>query len=227
MHCPSIFCIGPQPSRPCEWNTQQLTWSPLTVFMYSLCVFVPFVNEMFCRPVDDTRPVWESSLPLFFSSPSSSLAYISSINPVLGGLLWSLCVLWAMVIISLLRSHCFMCLVCSLPLVPRSLVLSLLFTPYLSCSHRLSLLISVMLHPRPLSLLHFPLLLDSTYFFTLLVSLLTTPTFSLLLHAISLLLWLLHRCKYNNLIYEAALGKSIMEKYTHQSVCFINWGYSR
>lgn len=136
MHCPSIFCIGPQPSHPCEWNTQQLTWSPLTVFTYSLCVFVPFVNEMFCRPVDDTRPVWESSLPLFFSSPSSSLAYISSINPVLGGLLWSLCVLWAMVIISLLRSHCFMCLVCSLPLVPRSLspvhTISLSLSPTLS-----------------------------------------------------------------------------------------------
>ena len=61
------------------------------------------------------RPVWQSSPPLFLSSPTSSPAYISSINPVLGGLLWSLCVLWAMVIICLLRLHCFMCLVCTLP----------------------------------------------------------------------------------------------------------------
>lgn len=76
-----------------------------------------------------------------FSSPTSSLAYISSINPVLGGLLWSLCALWAMVIICLLCSHCFMCLVCSHPpashppSLPLPLFCSLLFTLHLSHSY--------------------------------------------------------------------------------------------
>lgn len=130
----------------------------LAVFTFCLCdcVFVSSVNEMFFRPVDDTRSVWESSSPLSLSSPASSHAYISSIIPVLGGLLWSLCVLWAMVIICLLRSHCFMCLD-SLP----SLFLSLVHATCLSPSMTLS---SVMPHPCPLSLLHFPLLLDTTYF---------------------------------------------------------------
>lgn len=66
---------------------------------------------------------WQSSSPLFHSSSTSLLAYISSINPVLGGLLWSLCVLWAMVIICPLCSRCFMCLVDSFrpTFVPHSL----------------------------------------------------------------------------------------------------------
>lgn len=66
---------------------------------------------------------WQSSSPLFHSSSTSLLAYISSINPVLCGLLWSLCVLWAMVIICPLCSRCFMCLVDSLrpTFVPHSL----------------------------------------------------------------------------------------------------------
>lgn len=122
-----------------------------------VCVCVSFVNEMFFRPVDDTGPVWESFLPLFLSSPTSSLAYISSINPILGGLLWSLCVLWAMVIICLLRSRCFMRLVCSSPgFVLLSLFLSLIQT--LSRSLSLPLPFPGVLHPCPLphSPPHFP-----------------------------------------------------------------------
>lgn len=117
-------------------------------FVY-MCVL--FVNEMFFGPVDDTRPVWESSSPLFLSSPTSSLAYISSINPVLGGLLWSLCVLWAMVIICLLRSHCFMRLVCSPPPVPLSLSLIHTISGSLSLPFPFAALFCIHVHSLPLT----------------------------------------------------------------------------
>lgn len=138
-----------------------------------------FVNEMFFRPFDATRPVWESSSPLFLSSATSSLAYISTINPVLGGLLWSLCVLWAMVIICLLRSHCFMRLVCSLPPIPLSLFFSLLFKQYLA---RSLLRYAASMSTRSLS----PSLITPHYlFFTFCILLLSTFTFCLLLYVIS------------------------------------------
>lgn len=131
--------------RLCHWYC---TFTQVVLFLPPLvCVLYVFVNEMFFRPVDDTRCVWESSLPLLLSSPTSSLAYISSINPVLGGLLWSLCVLWAMVIICPLRSHCFMRLVCSLRPVP---LLSLLFTLYLARSYCLYTVLFSILNLSPL-----------------------------------------------------------------------------
>ena len=133
------------------------------------CVCVCVVcQKMFFRPADVTRPVWESSSPL---SPllcsTSSLAYISSINPVLGVLLWSLCVLWAMVIICLLCSHCFMRLVCLLPF----------FSPFsryilLTCTVSLLLCCSASMSFLSLSL---PLLVYSTYYFFLNFSSLQTP----------------------------------------------------
>lgn len=174
-----------------------------------MCVL--FVNEMFFRPVDDTRPVWESSSPLFLSSPTSSLAYISSINPVLGGLLWSLCVLWAMVIICLLRSHCFMRLVCSLPPVP----LPRSYSHFVSLALTASALRCVTLRPCPLSVsVAFP------YYSTIPLS----PRLSFCpMHLLSfaprylsfaLKLSLLHRSKHNSLIHKAAkkplLGKLLM-----------------
>lgn len=133
---------------------------------YFLCVV--FVNEMFFKIADDTGPVWESILPLFFSSPSSSLAYISSINPILGGLLWSLCVLWAMVIICLLSSRFFMCLVCCCSSHHSILLsISLALKLKLACSYCLCLLL--VLHPCPLSLppTHLPLLLYNIFFICL------------------------------------------------------------
>lgn len=181
----------------------------------SVCVL--FVNEMFFRPVDDTRPVWESSSPVFLSSPTSSLAYISSINPVLGGLLWSLCVLWAMVIICLLRSHCFMRLVCSLP--PDSLSLS--YSHYISLTLTASALCCAIQQPCPLSLClslslpHFPLLLYYTSFFQVSPFVLFTFCFYASCYlSFTLKLSQLHRCTHNNWIHKAAkkpaLGELLM-----------------
>lgn len=62
-----------------------------------------------------SRLVLKSSSPLFIPNSPASLAYISFINPVSCALLWSLCLRWAMVIISLLCSHRFMRLACLLP----------------------------------------------------------------------------------------------------------------
>lgn len=180
--------------------------------MFSVCVFVLFVNEMFFRPADDTRSVWESSSLPDLSSPTSSLAYISSINPVLGGLLWSLCVLWAMVIISLLRSHCFMRLFCSIPPIPRSLSFSLSYSHYMSPNLTDSPFCCVMLHPCPLSLLHFRLLLFATYFH---FSRPSSHRFHFLSFASCYLTHsLLHRCKYSNLIYKKLL-KGCTRKVDH------------
>lgn len=83
--------------------------------------------------------------PTPHSSSTSLLVYISSINPLLGGLLWSLCVLWAMVIICPLCSRCFMCLVDS---PPSSLILCLIHS--LSRWRSLPLPLPV-LCPNPLS----------------------------------------------------------------------------
>lgn len=71
------------------------------------CMFVCVCQKTLFSPADVTRPVWETSSPLFLPSSIPSCTYISSINPILVELLWSLCVLWAMVIICLLRSCCF------------------------------------------------------------------------------------------------------------------------
>lgn len=128
-----------------------------------VCVYmcVLFVSEMFFRPVDDTGSVWVRSSPLFL------LAYISSINPVLGGLLWSLRVLWAMVIICLLCSRCFMRLFCSLP--PLHPSFSLLFTLYPAHSHCLCLFLVLHIHVHYISLPYFLLLLYNTSFWSTLL----------------------------------------------------------
>lgn len=127
---------------------------------------------MFFRPADVSRPVCEILSPLFLSLPTPSFAYISSINPVLGGLLWSLCVLWAMVIICLLCSHSFMMLVCFLPLLP---VLSLSLSHYILFTLTLSVNLNV--HVQSLSFAYYSTALPF-FFSSLLHS--TSSTFCLL-----------------------------------------------
>lgn len=86
------------------WWCNQVYFDPL--FLYVRVPFVVLENV--------SRLVLKSSSPLFIPNSPASLAYISFINPVSCALLWSLCLLWAMVIISLLCSHRFMRLACLL-----------------------------------------------------------------------------------------------------------------
>lgn len=128
-------------------------WRALPLYTFTpvcVCVF----KWVCCLSVRCSSGLWITrclSGRAFHSSPTSSRAYISSINPVLGGLLWSLCVLWAMVIICPLCSRCFMRLVCSshpprsvLPLPP-----SPALTRTLSQSLALPLPLSGVRHPCP------------------------------------------------------------------------------
>lgn len=121
-----------------------------------VCIFS--VSTMFFRPADVSRPVCEILSPLFLSLPTPSFAYISAINPVLGGLLWSLCVLWAMVIICLLCSHSFMMLVCFLPLLP---VLSLSHYIFVT----LTLSVNLNVHVQSLSFAYYSTALPFFLFF--------------------------------------------------------------
>lgn len=133
-------------------------------------------------------------------SLASSFAYISSINPVLCELLWSLCMLWAMVIICLLRSHCFIRHVCSLLPILLPLSCSLCISVALTaCSPLLCYSAST----SALYLTHFHLLHHSTSF-PLLSSLLSLSSPSLFSSLLSFKPLLLLRCKHNSLIHKAA-----------------------